>query len=77
MAVAARKRSAQKWSRLVARYPDRSGEKATENVNASVEIEVRNLGLLPTVMEESTGLTREFRVRDMTNDAYFTIEDFI
>jgi len=58
-------------------YPDLSREKATKNANASVEIEVRNFGLLPTVGEESTGLLREFRVRDMMDDAYFTIEDFV
>jgi len=48
MPVAARKRSAHfgaKMLTLVARYPDLS-EKATKNVNASVEIEVRNLALL-------------------------------
>jgi len=59
MPVAALKRLAHfgaQMSTSVARYPDLSRAKATKNVNASVEIEVRNVGLLPTVVEESTGL---------------------
>ena len=59
------------------KVPDLSRERGTKNANASIEIEVKNFGLLPTVVEESTGLAREFRARDMMDDAYFTIEDFI